>query len=200
MKVKAIFLGSVIVVLALVILFSGSPSKTIAGAGVSSGGKIGVVNIRKIFMESKKNAAYREQANKEQEKAIEELQQLSSEIKAIEAALDAIKEGTLDYLERVTELAQKRASLPIKQNYYEQQFAKKDMDWTQQLYKEVLSVVSTVAQEKGLEMVFESDDPQFPIEQAEDLMLTIRTHKLLYKGGCLNLTDEVMTRLDAAGS
>lgn len=195
MKVKALFVSSIIVVIALIIFFSSIGSQTIADA--SSGSKIGVVNIRKIFLECKKNANYREQANKEQEDAIAELQQMSNEIKAIEAALEAIKQGTPDYLERMQELAQKRASLPVQQSYYEQLFAKKDMEWTQQLYKDLLSIVDTVAQEKGLEMVFESDEPEFPIEQAEDLMLTIRTHKVLYKGGCINLTDEVMKRLDA---
>jgi Skp family chaperone for outer membrane proteins len=115
-----------------------------------------------------------------------------------EARLEALKPGTKDYLDIAQELAQKKAALPIKQSYYEQQFTQKDKDWTEQLYKDILSSVTKVAEEKELEMVFEKDEPEFPFERADELMLAIRTNKILYSSsGCVDITSDVMARIDA---
>jgi len=198
MKVKTIFFGLLITAFACSVFFQDGFAISKTKAAEASSSKIGAVSIRKLFMECKKNAKYREQAKAEQDKAIEELQQLRAEIKAAEAALETLKPGSKDYLERVQELAQKRALLPIRQEYYQQQFADKDKQWTEQLYKDTLGFINEVAASKGLDMVFEVDEPEFPIASPDELMLTIRTHKLLYKGNCVDITAEVMAKLDSS--
>ena len=45
-------------------------------------------------------------------------------------------------------------------------------------------------------MVVEKDEVEFPALSVDGAMLAIRTHKLLYSGGCLDITDEVMAWLD----
>ena len=52
--------------------------------------------------------------------------------------------------------------------------------------------------EKGLDLVFENSEPELSALNANELELIMGTHKLLYSGGCLDITDEVMTRLDAS--
>jgi Skp family chaperone for outer membrane proteins len=197
MKVKTMLFGFLVAVCACAVCFEGSTAKSKTKEEEQTASKIGVVSVRKVFLDCKKNAKYREQAKAEQDKAIEELQQLRAEIKAAEAALDTIKPGTKDYYDRAQELAQKKALLPLKQDYYETQFAEKDKLWTEQLYKDTLRFVSDIAKEKALELVFESDEPEFPISRPDELMLTIRTHSLLYKGNSIDITSEVITRVDA---
>ena len=47
-------------------------------------------------------------------------------------------------------------------------------------------------------MVFEKYEPEFPFERPDELMLTIRTNKILYSSsGCVDITDDVMARIDA---
>lgn len=162
--------------------------------------KIGIVSLRTIFQDCKRNEKYRKEAELEQEQILQELQQLSAEIKAAEAGLETRKIGTEDYLELAKELAQKRATLPLKQNYYEQKLAAKDQQWTEQIYKDILLQTTEVAKQMELDMVFEKDEPEFPVESANELMLTIRTNKLLYSAGCIDITNEVMARVDAMGN
>jgi len=57
--------------------------------------------------------------------------------------------------------------------------------------------VGEIAREKGLDLVLERTEPEFPIS-GEELMMTFSSHKVLYGGGCIDLTKEVTSRLDAS--
>jgi Skp family chaperone for outer membrane proteins len=66
------------------------------------------------------------------------------------------------------------------------------------IYTDILRIVNEVAQQKGLDLVLEKNEPELlDSTPANELMLTIRTHKVLYSGGCVDITDEVIARLDA---
>jgi Skp family chaperone for outer membrane proteins len=83
------------------------------------------------------------------------------------------------------------------QDYNKQQRMLKDKRWTEGLYEEILQLTSELAAEKGLELVFDKDEPEFPAASSDELMLTLSTNKVLYSGGCLDITAEVIARLDA---
>lgn len=157
---------------------------------------VGVVSIRKIFQDCKKNARYREETAAEQNKVISELERLSKEIEAEKAGLATLKTGSSDYMALMKEIFLKRASLQAQQEFHKQQLSLKDQRWTEELYQEILQITRQVAEQKGLGLVFEKGEVELPALSANELMLTIRTHKLLYGGGCLDITDEVMARLD----
>jgi len=95
------------------------------------------------------------------------------------------------------ELLEKQAKFEAQQQFYKQQIELKDKRWTEQLYKDILRETCEVAKQKGLDLVLERDEPELPALSAFDLMTIIRTHKLLYSGGCLDITEEVMGRIDA---
>ena len=159
--------------------------------------KIGVVSVRKAFRESKKNNKYRTDVLAEQSKIRAELEKLSKEAEAQEAGLKALKVGSADYMAQYKELLGKRADLDARQQFNNQQRLQKDRFWTEELYKEILRITGELAQQKGLDLVFEKDEPEFPAESADELMMVLSTHKLLYSAGCVDLTGEVTTRLDA---
>jgi Skp family chaperone for outer membrane proteins len=162
--------------------------------------KVGVVSVRKAFRNCKRNSKYREQAIAEQTKITAEDEKLSRELEAQEAALKALKLGSSDHLAQYKELLNKRAALEVQRQFNNQQRALKDRQWTEGLYKEVLRITGELAQQKGLELVLEVDEPEFPVESGDELMMTLSTHKVLYSGGCLDLTEEVVGRLDAQES
>ncbi len=159
--------------------------------------KIGVVNIRKVFRDCKKNARYRADALSEQAKWDAEEQRLQKEIEAQKAGLKALKPGSNDYLAQIKELLQKQVELEAGRQFNNQQRTLKDQQWTENLYKEILQITSELAEQKSLVMVFEKGEVEFPSMSPDELMLTLSTHKLLYCGGCLDVTDDIITRLDA---
>jgi len=158
--------------------------------------KIGIVSIRSVFNGSKRHERYRAQALKRQSQARTQVDDLTKEIEAEEAELKTFKQGTADYLKQLQVMLDKRAKLDSLQEYLKQQRVLEDKKWMEDLYQEVLQIVQEVAKEKGLDLVLERTEPEFPIS-SDELMLTLSTHKVLYDGGCVDLTAEVATRLDA---
>lgn len=205
MKTRIIILGFIIGAIFLSFGFAQSttklkPKEEITATAAEGNLKIGLLSIRKIFQESKRNDKYRQQTKLEQDNAITDLQKLKDEINAAEAGLKTRKKGTKDYLDLAQELAQKKASLPVKEDYYQQLFIDQDQQWTEQFYKDVLTKTTEVAKEKGLNIVFEKDEPEFPINQADELMLTIRTNKLLYCANGIDITEAVMALVDTVSA
>jgi Skp family chaperone for outer membrane proteins len=180
----------------------GNPATRICAFGspkIASGQrvKIGVVSVLKIFQNCKGNEQYRQSAVAERTRAEAELEQLSKEIEAEEAGLKTLKLGSDDHLARVKQIITKRASLQAQQEFYKQREALKEQQWTEKVYKDVLRITAEVAKEKGLDIVLEKDEPEFPLSNYTELMTVISTHKVLYSSGCVDISDEVMARLDA---
>ncbi len=195
MRAKVILLSSLI---GIVVVFMGYQRSRAAPAGGGAQPKIGVVGIRQIFQDCKRNVKYREEATAEQQRIITELDKLKREIEVEEAGLRALKAGSSDYLNLMKAVLEKQASLQAKQDYHKQQMALRDQRWTEELYTDILRETAAVAKEKGLDLVLEKDEPELPALSAQELMMIIRTHSVLYSGGCLDITDEVMNLVDAA--
>jgi Skp family chaperone for outer membrane proteins len=163
----------------------------------SVGLKAAVVSIRKIFQECKRGVSYREEAIAEQDRVIAELERLSKEIEAEKAGLKTLKENSSDYMASAKELFEKQASYQAQQEFYKQQMELKDKLWTKEIYQDILRIAGEVAKERGLDLVFREDEIDFSETNANELGLAMRVQKLLYSGGCLDITDEVTARLDA---
>jgi Skp family chaperone for outer membrane proteins len=159
--------------------------------------KIAIVSIRKVFQQCQRGAIYREEAMAEQNRVIAELNKLSKEIEAEKAELKTLKENSSDYMARAKGLFEKQANYQARQEFYKQQMELKDQLWTKELYQDILRTAGEVAKEKGLDMVFREDEIDFSETNTTELGLALRAQKLLYSGGCLDITNEVTARLDA---
>lgn len=157
---------------------------------------VGIVDVRRALRDCKATAKYRDRTTAENNKMDAEEQQLTREIQALAAGLRALKPDSSDYLSQYREYLQKQGELKAMQEFNPRQKATKHQQWTEALYQEILRITKELAAVKGLALVLESDEPQFPIQQYEELAMTLNTHKVLYNNGCLDLTDEVIAELD----
>ena len=194
MKTKVMVLSFLI---GLVVLFVGYEYSWAEQEVDKPSSKIGVVSIQRIFQECKRNAKYEEESAAERNKLNAELEKLSKEVEAEEAGLKTLKPGSGARMAQVKEVLIKRAHLQAEQEFYKRQIELKYQRWIEELYKDILQETSVVAEQKGLDLIQVKDEIEFPALSVNDAMMAIRTHKLLYSGGCLDITDEVMTRLDA---
>jgi Skp family chaperone for outer membrane proteins len=193
MKVKTTVLVCLVVsiVLPMTVEYSRADSKAPKPV------EIGVVSILRIFQNCRQGEKYREAAVEERTKTEAELEKLSKEIEAEEAGLRTLKAGSDDYLTRVKQILTRKASLQAQQEFYKQQAALKEQQWAEKVYKDILRATAEVAKKKGLDIVLEKDEPEFPLSNYSELMTVISTHKVLYSSGCVDISDEVMARLDA---
>jgi len=193
MSIRAVVIGSLVCIVALFATFeSGRAAPEPPAAPV----KIAVVSIRNIFNNSKRHAQYRAQVLSTQSRAKAQLEDLSKDITADEAGLKALKPGTADYMKQLQTMLDKRSKLDSQQEYLKQQRSLEDKNWMEALYQEVLKITKDVAKEKGVTLVLERTEPEFPVTP-DELMMTFSTHKVLYAENCMDLTEEVTARLDA---
>jgi len=190
MKARTIFL----VCLAGVVVLTMGYEYSQAQPGASS--KIGIVSVMKIFRDSKKSVAHRTEIISEQNRMRAELESLAKQIEAQEATLKALKPDSIDYLAQRKELIDKRSSLEAQQEFNRERMVLKEYKWSKEFYQEILRVTSELAKEKGLDLVLEQDQIELLPLSVNDIMRTISTNKVLYSSGCVEISDEVMARLD----
>lgn len=159
--------------------------------------KIGVVSIRKIFRGCKKSAKYRQEATRLRQQADAELVKLDNDIKAQRAGLKTLQRSSESYMAQVKEILEKQASLQAQQEFYKQQMALKEQRITEDIYEDILRITGEIAKQKGLAFVFERSEPELPALSPTELELSMGLHKMLYSNGCIDISDEVMTRLDS---
>lgn len=159
--------------------------------------KIGVVSLRKIFRDCKRTAQYRQEARYERQRTDAEENKLDGEIEAQKAGLRTLKIGSENYMAQVKEILEKQASLQAQQEFNKQLRALKEQRITEKIYGDILRITGEVAKEKGLELVFEASEPKLPALSPTELELSMGTHKLLFGGGCSDITNEVIRRLDS---
>jgi len=193
MKIKTTVLVCLTSIMVLLFVYQYSTAQVTTNDEVLP---IGIVDVRRALRDCSATAKYRERTNAENAKMDEEEELLSRKVQSLGQGLTALKPGTSDYLEQYKEYLQKKAELKTMQEFNPQRKMLKHKQWTETLYQEILNITKTLAAEKGLALVLESDEPEFPIQRYEDLAMTLNTHKVLYINGCVDLTNEVIAELD----
>ena len=161
--------------------------------------RIGIVSVRDVFNGSKKHAQYQAQLAKRLNQARAQIDELNKQVESAEVELKQTKQGTADYVTRYQAALEARSKLQNGQELLKQQRMAEDKKWFEDLYQEALQAVEALAKEKGLDLVLERSEPKFPLT-TEEVWSTVGTHKVLYGGGCVNLTNDVIDRVDASTS
>lgn len=195
MKVRTLVLIWLLAVIGAIICFEAN-FVSAQSEEVKSGFKIAVVNIQKIFRDSKKVVKYRDELMAERNRISAELEKASKEIEVDKLGLKALKADSNDYMNQVREILTKQANAQAQEKFYEQQMSLKEQQMVEKIYQEIQVQVKKVAEAKKLDMVFTQDEIEFPAVSLNDAMMMIRTNKVLYCGGCADITDDVLIGLD----
>jgi Skp family chaperone for outer membrane proteins len=161
--------------------------------------RIGIVSVRDVFNGSKKHAQYQAQLAKRVSQARAQIEELSKQVDGAEVELKGLKQGTADYVKQYQAVLEARSKLQNEQELLKQQRMAEDKKWFEDLYQEALKAIDTLAKERGLDLVLERSEPKFPLA-SEEVWSTVGTHKVLYAGGCVDLTNAVIDRIDASAT
>jgi Skp family chaperone for outer membrane proteins len=198
MKNRISLIGVVIGAIALTAAFEYSRAQPMAAPAASTS-KIGVVSLSGVFNKCQSQAQYRKQVDESAAKSRADLDVLTKQVETEKAQINTLKPGSSDYLKQVQSYLEKQAQLEARTEYLKQQRSVEDRQWFEKLYAEILKIVPALAQEKKLDLVLERTEPSLSSAQSGDQLMTmVQTHKVLYSSGCVDLTDEVVARLDAS--
>ena len=193
MKVKTVVLSCIIGAIALLFVHEFSFAQANATIPAS---KIGLVSVSRALRDCKATATFGAKSKAESEQVDAAMKTLDDEIKMLTGAVRALVRGTPDYMAQYKQLVQKQGELKALQEYQREKQASSQRAWAEKIYREILRLTKEVAAAKGLDLVLERSEPEFPITNADQLMMTLSTNKVLYGGGCLDITDEVIAELD----
>lgn len=158
--------------------------------------KIGLISVSRCLRDCKATATFGAKAKAESEQMAEAERALNDEINVLTGGVRALVPGTPDYMAQYKLLLEKQGELKAMQEFNRERRSSSQRLWAEKVYKEVLRITGDVAAGKGLDLVLERSEPEFPIPGAEQLMMTLSTHKVLYGGGCLDISDDVIAELD----
>ena len=200
MKQKLMVLVCLTTIISAVIVSAGAKEAAAPQSKAESGTKglkIGIVSVRRIFQDCKRNTRYRQEMTAERDKMEAELDKLSKQIDADKSGLKTLKPGSNDYSELMKEILNKQGSLQAQQEYYKRQVDMREQTVIESLFKDVIKATSDIAGQKGLDLVLEKSEPDLPAANSNELTLTISTHKVLFSSGCEDITDAVLAKVDA---
>jgi Skp family chaperone for outer membrane proteins len=170
-----------------------------ASQATAPASRIGVVSVRDVFNGSKKHAQYQAQLAQRVSKARAQIEELNKQVETAEVELKGLRQGTADYVKQYQAVLEVRSKLQNEQELLKAQRMAEDKKWFEDLYQEALKAIEVLAKEKGLDLVLERSEPKFPLA-SEEVWSTVGTHKVLYSGGCVNLTNDVIDRVDASAT
>jgi len=198
MKARTMVLGCLagVVILAMGYPDGGNRDSQAQSKGDTPSSKIGIVSILKVFRDSKRSDAHRNELLAERNKIRAAWKTLSQEIEAQEAGLKALKPESSDYLAQRKKLIDKQVRLEAQQKFNEEQMILKRYKFSKELYQDILRITSELAKQKGLDLVLEKDEIDEISLSVNEISRTMSTHKVLYSGGCVDISDEVVARLD----
>ena len=160
--------------------------------------KVGVVNVDLVLKNSRKNAQWQERMNAEKAKIQAELQKLVTEADTVKADMQTREVGSPDYVNMMSDWMLKAAVVDSKNKFYERQMTLKIQRWTEGLYNEIRSVVEKTAKTRGLDIVLSANETDFPAADMRYLLTIIKTNKVLYHSGGIDITEEVMAQVDSS--
>ncbi|MBN2511434.1 MAG: OmpH family outer membrane protein [Sedimentisphaerales bacterium] len=186
-----------VVVVALCLSF-GYRQGVAAGEKQIAPAKIAVVDVTKVLQNSKKHKAWQEKMTAEEITMKAEFQKDKKTLEALQANMDLLKPGTKDYVDAMKDFLDKKGLLEAKDKFYQEKVNMEMQQWTENLYTQMLTLIQEIAQKKGVDIVLAQEQLDLPSPSLRDFMLSIRTKKVLYCGDQVDITEEVMSALDAS--
>jgi Skp family chaperone for outer membrane proteins len=169
--------------------------------------KIGIASVKEVFDNCIMKTEVEKALAAEGDKRFAEIKKLEESIESDKTALTKFKEGTQDYMDMLKGMMMKQAQLEAQKEFYQQDLSMKEMRNKEAMYRKIIEVVAQVAKEKGLDIVLSRDDNYLnqpesasnpPAQNPTELILTTRTHKLLYFSKDLDITTEVLNAMNVS--
>jgi Skp family chaperone for outer membrane proteins len=189
---------------ALWVIVLGAVVSLVGVASSQAAIKAGVIDIAKVTNSYDRTTEANKSLDAEQKRLKDEADKKVDELKALKGKLDLQTKGTPEFKATSEELMTKSVAyqgwLAIEQAKIEI----RHRDILLDMYHEVEAVVAALAAEKGLDIVYTQaflKPPQFDLNQSqglEDLKNRILNQRILFPANVVDLTEEVIKRLNAA--
>ncbi|OQA02395.1 MAG: Chaperone protein Skp precursor [Planctomycetes bacterium ADurb.Bin401] len=165
--------------------------------------RIAIVSVRDVFDNCTLKVTTEKELAAEGESRYADIKKMESDIESEKNAISKLKEDSAEYMVSLKSLMMKQSQLEAEKEFYQQDLTVKEMRSKEKIYRKILESIAEVAKEKGYNMVINRDDNYLnqpetspPAQNPTDLILTTRTHKLLYFDKEYDMTQDVLVNLN----
>ncbi|OHB57196.1 MAG: hypothetical protein A2Y12_04275 [Planctomycetes bacterium GWF2_42_9] len=165
--------------------------------------RIAIVSVRELFDNCSFKTLTEKELSAEGEKRFADIKRMDQEIEADKNAISKLKENSPEYMAALKTVMLKQSQLEAEKEFYQQDLTLKEMHGKEEIYRKILESISEVAKEKGFNLVFNRDDNYLnqpetspAAQNPTDMILTTKTHKLLYYDKQFDITQDVLITLN----
>ena len=167
------------------------------GGSSASSGRVACVDVVRVFNEYQREKDLEEEMKQVRDKLELEAAQRKQKIDAAKAVLDAMSTDDPIRTKKMRELLELNISTRNWMDITQAAMAREVGIWTTKVYKEILAVVETIAQEKGYDLVFYRDEFQVVSMDPAEVREQIRSRKLIYASNAADISQAVLDKLNA---
>jgi len=165
--------------------------------------RIAVVSVKEVFDNCVLKTSTEKDLATEGEARYGDIKKLEQDIENDKNAMSKLKEDSPEYMSALKALLFKQSQLEAEKDFYQQDLTIKEMRGKEMIYRKILESIAEVAKEKGYNMILNRDDNYLnqpdsspAAQNPTDLILTTKTHKLLYYDKEYDVTADVLVSVN----
>jgi Skp family chaperone for outer membrane proteins len=160
--------------------------------------RVAVCDMQRIFSEYNRAKDLLAQLNEKRQALAAEDEQRSKAIDALQVELAGLKPGSAEYEARLAQAERQQIDRAVAMQFAESTLRREHRQLTMDMYVEVSQAVAAVAQDRGFNLVLYRDGVLVDTDETLELLAQIRSRKVLYCDEGLDISTDVLSRLNAA--
>ncbi len=192
MKSSRTLLIVVVLLLAVVAIFSRSSAQNAPVVAAAKPTCVSVCDVAAVFNKYQRAKDLNEEFTQKRKTIAAEDKIRIDEIKQLEEMVKGLEPGSKIHEQKSTQLQE----LALKQSVWRKIKEQTAMRWhrrlTEEMYREILIAIETVAKKRGCDLVMHREDIPIPSQTTTELLNKIAQRKCLYHNPAIDLTDDVL--------
>lgn len=168
-----------------------------AASDAADSPNVAVINLSVVFDQYRLTKDLEAKFTTRQRQMESEAQRQRDEIEVKRQALASFKPGTDDYNARRDEVTKMVIEYQIRTEVQKEQLRESHKQWLLKIYQDVRGAVAAVAKEDGVDLVLTYEEVTADAPDSKALRQQLLLEKVFYFGEKLDLTEKVISRVNA---
>ena len=167
------------------------------GASATSPTRVAVIDIVRVFNEFDQTKVLNQKMSALENDLTNQDQKKNQELETQKAALKAYAPSSAEYKKQNDELKRMMVEYQIWKLSKQDEVAQAHLDWINKTYKKVEDQVGATAKAKNFQLVITRQELDTSITDSKVMLKQIIERKVIYSDASIDLTDEVLSSLNA---
>jgi len=174
-------------------LLAGPPAAPRAAAT-----SVGVCDVVEVFANYQRAKDLEEQMNERKKAFDAESNKRVKSIEALQIQLEGLATGSEEHNRLLQQIQRQTVERAVWSRMQEQSLMRDHLRLMKEVFAEVRKAVGEVAKDKGVDVVLQLEPNELTARTAAELVAQVDRRKVLYSADSINLTREVLRKLDEA--